>query len=80
MQADLGAPKKPEFRNSVEIQKSNIVLDGAGHKIDCSVDNHMNVGLRLFYVNNVFVKNLEVTTVFGNTIYLHFCSNCLSQE
>jgi hypothetical protein len=72
---------------SVQIERSNIVFDGAGHTIDVAVPGLFNVdgypaaysdvGITLSDVNNVIVKNV---TVFSSNIYtisLHGSSNCL---
>ena len=73
---------------SVQIERSNIVFDGAGHTIDVAVPGVFNVdgcnngfyedvGITLSDVNNVIVKNVKVYSNNIYTIYLHGSSNCL---
>lgn len=71
---------------SVQIERSNIVFDGAGHTIDVAVPSvfdvdgctglYEDVGITLFDVNNVIVKNVNVSSNNIYTIYLHGSSNC----
>jgi hypothetical protein len=73
---------------SVQIERSNIVFDGAGHTIDVAVPGvfdvdgckngfYEDVGVTLLGVNNVIVKNVNVYSNNIYTIYLHGSSNCL---
>ncbi|MBN1357767.1 hypothetical protein JW988_03265 [Candidatus Bathyarchaeota archaeon] len=71
---------------SVQIERSNIVFDGAGHTIDVAVPGifdvdgctgfYEDVGITLSGVNNVNVKNVNVSSNNIYTIYLHGSSNC----
>ncbi len=72
---------------SVQIERSNIVFDGAGHTIDVAVPGifevdgckngmYEDVGITLAGVNNVIVKNVSVSSNNIYTIYLHGSSNC----
>jgi len=71
---------------SVQIERSNIVFDGAGHTIDVAVPGVFNVdgcagmykdvGITLSDVNNVIVKNVSVSSNNIYTIYLHGGSIC----
>jgi pectate lyase len=63
---------------AVQIERSNIILDGAGHTIDVAVPGifdveglckngmYTDVGITLADVNNVIVKNVSVSS---NNIY-----------
>ncbi|MBN1357775.1 hypothetical protein JW988_03305 [Candidatus Bathyarchaeota archaeon] len=59
----------------IVIKCSNIILDGAGHTINITTGD--NVGLELYHVNNVIVKNITVFSRNIYTIYLYHSSNCL---
>ncbi len=72
---------------SVRIERSNIVFDGAGHTIDVAVPGVFNVdgcnngiyedvGITLADVNNVTVKNVNVSSNNIYTISLRYSSNC----
>jgi len=71
---------------SVQIERSNIVFDGAGHTIDVAVPGafsidgypamYSDVGITLAGVNNVIVKNVSVSSNNIYTIYLHGGSSC----
>ena len=71
---------------SVQIERSNIVFDGAGHTIDVAVPGVFNVdgcnngfyedvGITLSDVNNVIVKNVKV---YSNNIYTIICMAVLT--
>jgi hypothetical protein len=60
---------------AVRIECSNIVFDGAGHKIHLPYDVG-NIPLGILPVNNVNVTNLEVTGGYINSITV-WGSNCL---
>jgi len=72
---------------SVQIERSNIVFDGAGHTIDVAVPGvfevdgckngmYKDVGITLADVNNVIVKNVNVSSNNIYTISLRYSSNC----
>ena len=70
---------------SIEISRSNIVFDGAGHMINVTVDGvfsdngypafYVDVGINLVDVHNVLVRNV---TAYGNNhnINLQGCYSC----
>ena len=59
---------------AIEIDRSNIIFDGAGHTINTTAGD--DPGISLHDVNRVTVKNLEVIGRYTN-IYLSDSSNCL---
>ena len=72
---------------AVQIERSGIVFDGAGHTIDVAVPGVFNVdgckngmyedvGITLLNVNNVIVKNVKVYSNNIYTIYLYGGSKC----
>ena len=58
---------------SIDIWRSNIVFDGAGHTINITTAGNYNV---LQGVTNVTVKNLQVYNSYRIAISLPYCSNC----
>jgi hypothetical protein len=63
---------------AIIIKRSNIVLNGAGHKIDgsASVLGYSNMGLQLEGVTNVTVKDLEIIGFINRDISIEQCSEC----
>jgi hypothetical protein len=62
------------FGYVIEIARSSIVFDGAGHAINCT--NGDTAGLQLNSVSGVIVKNLKIISRY-NSVYLYYCSSCL---
>lgn len=58
----------------IEIQSSNIVFDGGGHKINTS--SAFSPGIALKTVTNVTVKNLEIIGTNYYSIWVRNSSNC----
>lgn len=63
---------------SVRIDRSNIVLDGAGHTIN-ALSGFANSGLRVLQVTNVTVKNLEIIGEQQTSLFLA-SSNCFIEN
>jgi len=71
---------------SILIQCSNIIFDGAGHLIDVAVAGTFSVndypaayfdaGINIVDVNNVTVKNVEISSNSIYSIQLQYSSNC----
>jgi len=57
----------------ITIERSNIVLDGAGHTL--RITNGSNYCVYLGFLTNVTIKNIEIIASF-TAINMHSCSRC----
>jgi hypothetical protein len=60
----------------IRIECSNIIFDGARHKIDCLTNSSGNIGLWIIGANDVLVKDLEVISAELHSILIQNCHNC----
>lgn len=68
------------YEKPILIQRSNVIFDGAGHKVNSSKSGYMDFGIKLDSVINVTIKDLEVHSSDYKCLYLYGCSNCLIQR
>jgi hypothetical protein len=57
----------------ITIERSNIVLDGAGYTL--RIANGSNNGVYLGFLTNVTIRNIEIIA-FYTAISMHYCSRC----